>query len=304
MNPAIQARPAGTSFNTRQLSAAVIVLGIAVLAMGASLVYVQTRPVDGHTAAALEPLPAVQKDEAPTPDAGAHPLAVTTVAPGETVLTPAPAAAVTDKPALVQKPRPTAASVPKAAPPTPQPQQRPAAAVAAPPVPAAVVIGTVPDAPLVLTDAGPVASRPLPAAPRALCASCGHVESVTPVARKGDARGVGAVAGGVLGAVVGNQIGKGNGRALATIVGAVGGGVAGNAIEKNLSTVTIYQVQVRMEDGSLRMVEQGNAPVIGSAVIVEGSSMRPNDGRQSAGNGAAATAPATPPAKVYSTDGH
>jgi outer membrane lipoprotein SlyB len=303
MNPAIQARPAGASFNTRQLWAAVIVLGIAVLAMGASLVYVQTRPVDGHTAAALEPLPSGQQDEAPAPDAGTHPLAVTTVAPGETLLTPAPAPAVTDKPALVQKPRPPAASVPKAAPPTPQPQQRPAAAVAAPPVPAAVVIGTVPDAPMVLTDAGPVASRPLPAAPRAICASCGHVESVTAIARKGEAKGVGAVAGGVLGAVVGNQIGKGNGRALATIVGAVGGGVAGNAIEKNVATVTVYQVQVRMEDGSLRMVEQGSAPAIGSAVIVEAASVRPNDGSLHPGNGAAAMAPAAPQAKVYSTDG-
>ena len=78
---------------------------------------------------------------------------------------------------------------------------------------------------------------------------------------------------------------------------------AGNAIEKNLSTVTIYQVQVRMEDGSLRMVEQGSAPAIGSAVIVEAASMRPNDGSLHPGNGAAAMAPAAPQAKVYSTDG-
>jgi outer membrane lipoprotein SlyB len=285
MNTAIQARPAD-GVNTRQLWAAVSALGIVVVAMGASLVYVQTRPVDGHTAAALEPL---SPGPNAAPEAGATPLAVTTVAPGEAVLTPAPAAAagISDKPSNAQKPKPTPANGPRAA------------AVVAAPVPAAVVIGTAPNAPKVWTDAGPVPSQPLPAATRAICASCGHVESVTTLARKGDAKGVGAVAGGVLGAVVGNQIGKGNGRALATIIGAVGGGVAGNAIEKNVSTVTVYQVQVRMEDGSLRMVEQASAPVIGSAVIVEGASMRPNDGRQ----GAAALAPAAPQAKVYSTDG-
>jgi outer membrane lipoprotein SlyB len=297
MNTAIQARPAG-GVNTRQLWAAVSALGIVVVAMGASLVYVQTRPVDGHTAAALEPLSPGPKA---APEAGATPLAVTTVAPGESVLTPAPTAAagISDKPSNAQKPKPTPANGPRAAAVAPPPPPRSAAVVTAPPVPAAVVIGTAPNAPKVWTDVGTVPSQPLPAATRAICASCGHVESVTTLARKGDAKGVGAVAGGVLGAVVGNQIGKGNGRALATIIGAVGGGVAGNAIEKNVSTVTVYQVQVRMEDGSLRMVEQASAPVIGSAVIVEGASMRPNDGRQ----GAAALAPAAPQAKVYSTDG-
>ena len=35
---------------------------------------------------------------------------------------------------------------------------------------------------------------------------------------------MGAVAGGVLGAVLGNQVGHGNGRAAATLLGAVGGG--------------------------------------------------------------------------------
>jgi outer membrane lipoprotein SlyB len=304
MNTAIQDRPAG-GVNTRQLWAAVTALGIVVVAMGASLVYVQTRPVDGHTAAALEPF-STARPEAPPPVAGATPLAVTTVAPGETVLTPAPAAAagVPDKPTHALKPKPSAASVPKAAAVAPPPPHSATEAVNATPVPAAVVIGTVPNDPMVLANAGPVPSRPLPAAPRAICARCGHVESVTTIARKGDAKGVGAVAGGVLGAVIGNQIGKGNGRALATIVGAVGGGVAGNAIEKNVSTVTVYQVQVRMEDGSLRTVEQASAPAVGSAVIVEGASMRPDDGRQSPGNGAAALAPAAPRAKVYSTDGH
>lgn len=41
-----------------------------------------------------------------------------------------------------------------------------------------------------------------------LCATCGRVESVQAVQQAAPATGVGAVAGGVLGAVVGNQVGK------------------------------------------------------------------------------------------------
>ncbi|MEP6970106.1 MAG: glycine zipper 2TM domain-containing protein [Betaproteobacteria bacterium] len=301
MNTAIPASPRG-GFNSRQLWAAVTVLGIAVVALGASLIYVQTRPVDGHTVAALDSM-AMDELEAPTGGATADPLAVSTVAPGETVLAPAPAspAAVAGKPATVQKAKSAAPSVAKAQTAT---LPSPGATVAAPAVPPAVVIGTVPDAPMVLTDAGLMASRPIAPTPRAICASCGRVESVTPIERKGDANGVGAVAGGVLGAVVGNQIGKGNGRALATIVGAVGGGVAGNAIEKNVSKTTVYQVQVRMEDGSLRSVEQASAPVVGAAVIVEGASMRPADGSPPAHNSGAAPTEPVPQAKVYSTEGN
>lgn len=304
MNTAtIQSRPAG-GVNTRQLWAAVTALGIVVLAMGASLVYVQTRPLDGHTAAALDPV-ATARPGAPAPDADEAALAVTTVAPGEAVLTPAPASTVPEKSTAMQKPKPLVAHAPRAASTMPQPPRQAATTGMAPtPVPPAVVIGNAADTPKVWTDAGPVASRPLPAAQRAVCSGCGRVESVTPIARQGDARGVGAVAGGVLGAVLGNQIGKGNGRALATIAGAVGGGVAGNAIERSVSTVTVYQVQVRMEDGSLRMVEQASAPAVGSAVIVEGASLRPDDGSlRPAGNGTAVLAPARPQARVYSTDG-
>jgi outer membrane lipoprotein SlyB len=91
---------------------------------------------------------------------------------------------------------------------------------------------------------------------------------------KAEGPGLGAVAGGVLGAVLGNQVGHGNGRAAATLLGAVGGGFAGNAIEGNMKKVTVYQVAVRMEDGSRRNVEISQAPNIGSRVTVEGSDLR------------------------------
>lgn len=115
-----------------------------------------------------------------------------------------------------------------------------------------------------------------PAPVAQVCAACGVVESVTPVQRstKSDGPGVGAVAGGVLGAVLGNQVGGGNGKTLATIAGAVGGGFAGNAIESNMKKVTVYQVGVRMEDGSRRTLEIGQAPSVGSRVTVEGANLR------------------------------
>jgi len=107
-----------------------------------------------------------------------------------------------------------------------------------------------------------------------VCANCGTVESVTPIQRDGTGSGGGAVAGGVLGAVVGNQVGAGNGKTLATILGAVGGGFAGNTVEKKMRKETVYEVRVRMEDGSIHTVEQGTPATVGAPVRVEGDSLQ------------------------------
>ena len=120
--------------------------------------------------------------------------------------------------------------------------------------------------------AGQAATNASPAAPA--CAQCGVVESVQAVKVKGEASGVGAVAGGVLGGVVGNQFGGGNGRTAMTVLGAVGGGVAGHEIEKNVKAKTVYSVRVRMEDGSLRTLEQSQAPAVGARVKVDGATLR------------------------------
>jgi outer membrane lipoprotein SlyB len=109
----------------------------------------------------------------------------------------------------------------------------------------------------------------------AICADCGIVEAVRPVTRKGEGSGVGAVAGGVVGAVVGNQVGGGNGRKAMTVLGAIGGGLAGHEIEKRAKSETVYEVKVRMEDGSLRTITQATEPAAGSRVIVDGQSLRP-----------------------------
>ena len=109
-----------------------------------------------------------------------------------------------------------------------------------------------------------------------VCATCGSVEAVTAVERPGkpSAISVGSVAGGVIGAALGSQVGRGNGRTLATVLGAVGGGFAGHAIEGQVRKETVYQVGVRMEDGSRRTVESATAPAVGSRVTVDGNSLQ------------------------------
>lgn len=133
-------------------------------------------------------------------------------------------------------------------------------------------------------------------APRAaICASCGTVESVVAVQRHGQVNGVavgsttvglGTVAGGVVGGLLGNQVGRGNGKTAMTVLGVAGGAVAGNAIEKNMKKVTVYQMRVRMHDGSLRTIEQASAVPSGSRVIVTGNTLRLAPAAHSSADGA------------------
>ena len=249
MNATIQTLPAASA-NNKPLWAAVGVLGIAVLAMGASLVQVQTRPADGHTAR-VAMAPAIVPDPLPTVKG----VAVESSPQDEVPPVRKPQTA-TARP-VPAKPRPVATA--------PVPVTQPAPVVAA--------ATTVPRA----IDYGMVASQPVA---RPMCANCGTIEAVTPVQRKGEAKGVGAVAGGVLGAVVGNQIGNGGGRTAATILGALGGGLAGHMIEKNVKKETVYQVRVQMEDGSSRTIEQATLPAVGSRVVLEGNTLYPADGNR------------------------
>ena len=117
----------------------------------------------------------------------------------------------------------------------------------------------------------------------AVCADCGTVQSVTAVQRQGQVNGVpvgnttigiGTVAGGVIGGLLGNQVGSGNGKTLATVVGAAGGAYAGNTVEKNMKKVTVYDVRVRMDDGSVRNMEVGTTVPVGAKVTVEGKNLR------------------------------
>lgn len=106
-------------------------------------------------------------------------------------------------------------------------------------------------------------SYPAPAAPaytngQPEAASYGTVESIQLVRSGGSgASGAGAVAGGLAGALLGNQVGSGSGRSAATVAGAVGGALLGNEVEKNRNQAReTYQVNVRFDNGDYRSIMQ------------------------------------------------
>ena len=164
-----------------------------------------------------------------------------------------------------------------------------AAVIACSGLAAAVLTGVLPsatsktsDSQAVMAQAAPVPASDRyapsrPAAPRrAACPACGVVEAIQPVEVRGDASGIGAVAGGVTGAVVGNQFGHGGGRTAMTILGAAGGAYAGNAIEKNVKKSTSWRVTVRLDDGSFRTVSLASAPQFAAGAhvrVVNGSNL-------------------------------
>lgn len=98
-------------------------------------------------------------------------------------------------------------------------------------------------------------------APPPVCRDCGVIESVEAIQQKGEGSGIGAVGGAILGGVLGHQVGEGSGKQIARIGGAVLGGFAGNEAERRVRTVSHYQVTVRMEDGTRRVITEQNAPV-------------------------------------------
>lgn len=100
------------------------------------------------------------------------------------------------------------------------------------------------------------------ASAKSTCANCGVVETVRTVQLEGNASGIGAVAGGVTGALVGNQFGRGGGNTAMTLIGAAGGAYAGNSIEKNMNRQTAYRITVRMDDGAFRTISQSHVPSV------------------------------------------
>lgn len=133
------------------------------------------------------------------------------------------------------------------------------------PAPAPVAplpVAQAPSVPVAPVQAPPPPPAAVAEAPRpAPCIDCGVVENFREIQVKGEGSGIGAVAGGVGGLILGNQIGRGTGRDIATIAGAVGGAFAGNEIEKRTRTKKQYEVSVRMDDGSLRTVTMDAPPV-------------------------------------------
>jgi outer membrane lipoprotein SlyB len=111
------------------------------------------------------------------------------------------------------------------------------------------------------------------------CSNCGVVESVRAIEHRAQGSGAGAVGGAVLGGLLGNQVGSGHGRQLATVAGAVGGAVAGNQIEGNMKKTTSWDVSVRMDNGSRRVIHTSHQPDWrnGDAVRIVKGQLRPID---------------------------
>lgn len=237
---------------TKPLWAAIGILGVCVLALGASLIHINKHPVEPKALGLMSPTvtaPAAAQTSAMGNSNSNNSGMITETANENSDAKPAVAQ---NKPAQAA---PKTIAKPSAKP-TPTAQAGNVAVASVTPVP-----------------------QPVTAAPaKAVCANCGTVEAVTPVVREGKGSGVGIVAGGVVGAVLGNQVGQGNGRTAATVLGAVGGGWAGNKIEKQVKKDTVYAVRVRMEDGSVRNMQQATAPGVGAQVTVDGNSLRASNG--------------------------
>lgn len=93
----------------------------------------------------------------------------------------------------------------------------------------------------------PVA-RPVP-----VSAEYGRVERIGLIQIAQRPTGAGMILGGVIGAVVGHQLGGGSGKAFTTGAGAIGGAIAGNVIEgRTRRDDEVYRVQVRFDNGSVR----------------------------------------------------
>jgi outer membrane lipoprotein SlyB len=87
------------------------------------------------------------------------------------------------------------------------------------------------------------------------------VQSVREVKDPGQHTGLGPIAGGIAGAVLGDQIGgKGNTRKVLTVLGAAGGAYAGREIEKHARATKHWEIDVRRDDGVQETVRSDVAP--------------------------------------------
>ncbi len=84
----------------------------------------------------------------------------------------------------------------------------------------------------------------------------GTVQSVREVQIEGTKSGVGTVAGGAVGGVLGNEVGAGTGRTLATIGGGLAGALAGSAIEEGATRQRGLEITVRLDNGRTMAVTQ------------------------------------------------
>ena len=90
----------------------------------------------------------------------------------------------------------------------------------------------------------------------------GVVESVREVKDAGESKGVGVIAGGLAGGVLGNKVSSGssNTRKVLTLLGVAGGAWAGNQIEKQARATKHWELTVRLDDGSTQKIRSESEP--------------------------------------------
>jgi outer membrane lipoprotein SlyB len=161
---------------------------------------------------------------------------------------------------------PAAVSAAPVTEPAPAPSVAPSAPVAPKPVKKHVARAAAPKPAEPVTyrefgDPVPVAQAPQvvePAKPVVKPGLVGTVVAVREVEQKGDAKGLGAVGGGLAGAVLGHNIGDHN--KLVTILGAAGGAFVGNQVEKQARATKHWELTVNFDDGTTQTMSSPNAP--------------------------------------------
>lgn len=108
------------------------------------------------------------------------------------------------------------------------------------------------------------------------CEGCAVVLDVHTERQAGQASGLGAVGGAVVGGLLGSAVGKGDGKKLATVGGAVAGGYAGHEIEKRERATTVWVVRVAEANGRQRRFERSSNPGLraGDHVVVRDGELR------------------------------
>ena len=140
--------------------------------------------------------------------------------------------------------------------PTPQPEKKHVAKKHAPTkVAAAQAPAMTPPPPPSVAQAPQSVETPKPVVKPGVV---GTVVAVKEVEVKGDANGVGAVGGGVAGAVLGHNIGDHN--KLVTVLGAAGGALLGNQIEKQAKATKHWELTVNFDDGTSQVMKSDAQP--------------------------------------------
>ncbi|GGC75093.1 glycine zipper 2TM domain-containing protein [Undibacterium terreum] len=104
-----------------------------------------------------------------------------------------------------------------------------------------------------------------------VCQDCGRVVSVDINEKAGEGSALGLIGGGVVGAVLGHQVGGGTGRDLATIAGAAGGAYAGRKVEQKVKSTKVWAVTVQYDNGNKNTFNFDHDPGMASGDRVRNS---------------------------------